>query len=217
MAATIVDYEGLKTAIETFRERAGDTVITANADDMILLCETRLNRMLRNLNRLVTVTTLTGTISIRNIALPSDYREPIQAYLTSYGNYSCLKKDSPRTLAKTTTNGPPSAWAIISSNLVLDRPCDIAHTIEFTYRAKFDLASTDTNWLLDEHPDVYLNGALMWSGLLLKDEDVAVWKGLMDEALADIRKQDAMSGGVATLSVDPALATSGRYDIYADE
>lgn len=212
----ITTYAELLTAIETFRERAGDTTISGNAADFLTLAEGKLNRKLRNLNRLITTATLTGTTSSRQLTLPSDYREARTLRLTTFGDFQRMKRENTSTLRYRADNGVPNAWAINGSKIDLNCPCDQAHTFQFIYRAEFDLASTTTNWLLDRHPDVYLNAVLVWSGILLMADDVAVYKPLLDEALAEVLAEDSSQAGRATMSVDDALLGSGGYDINTD-
>lgn len=212
----ITTFTELKTAIETFRERVGATEISGNAADFVTLGEAGLNRAFRNLNRLITVDeTITGTASSRELTLPADYRTALALRLTTYGAYGRLKRHSVSTLPYQVNNQPPEGWAPVGAKIHLDAPCDQAHTFQLIYRAKFDLAATTTNWLLDEHPDVYLNACLLWSGLLLMADDVTVYKGLMDQAIRAIKAEDEMNAR-GTMSVDPALVRSGGYNIYSD-
>jgi hypothetical protein len=47
-----------------------------------------------------------------------------------------------------------------------------------------------TNWLLDDHPDIYLYGSLAEAYAHLRDdESAATYKGLSDEALGEILRE----------------------------
>jgi hypothetical protein len=47
--------------------------------------------------------------------------------------------------------------------------------------------SNEDNWVLLEHPDVYLFGSLVHSAPYLKDDSrLATWKTTLDEALAEL-------------------------------
>jgi len=52
--------------------------------------------------------------------------------------------------------------------------------------------ASPTNWLLTEHPDLYLYGALVHTAPFLKeDERVPVWEKMFVEALAEANVEDA--------------------------
>jgi hypothetical protein len=202
----------LKTAIETFRERSGDATITGNAADFVTLAEARLNRKLPPLREMWSNTPLTGTVDSRELSLPSDYVEPEFLKITSSDRFDELKPETAKAMRYYDTSGEPTAWCINGSKINLDRPCDSAYTFSFRYRAKLQLGSAGaqltTNWLLTHHPDLYLAAVLVWSGLLIKDEDVAVWRALLDEGMDEVAYTESRSTSVATLGVDPALRSS---------
>jgi hypothetical protein len=50
--------------------------------------------------------------------------------------------------------------------------------------------SNTTNWLLDDHPDLYLFGSLARAEAYLKDDErVAFWKSAEDEALSEVIRE----------------------------
>jgi hypothetical protein len=206
---------GLKTAIQTWLARV-DSRISANADDMISLCEAKLNRDLP-LRVMWTNTTLTGTINLSTVSLPSDYLEPQSLFLTTFGVQTRLGKFMEGEYPISTTNGVPGAWAIAGSNIQLDVPCDQAHTFIFRYRQRFNLASdSDTNHLLTNHPDVYLFCALLEAESLSKDVTqkwIALWQGRAKEAMDSVAELDARSALIADLRVDPAIRTPPAFNI----
>ncbi len=65
-------------------------------------------------------------------------------------------------------------------------------------------ADTDTNWVLENHPDAYLYGSLVHSApFLVEDERIAIWQGLFSNALSRIEE--------TTGDWDTALESVGTY------
>jgi hypothetical protein len=51
-------------------------------------------------------------------------------------------------------------------------------------------ADGDTNWLLTNHPDVYLYGSLVHTAPYLKDDArIALWAGLLAQAMGEIEDE----------------------------
>jgi hypothetical protein len=207
-------YSELKTAIETWLARAGDTEISGNAADIVTLAEARLKRDLP-LRVTWTSTTLTGTPGSRSIALPSNYVEPQSLFLTTFGVQTMLKPEIAGNIEYGATGGTPSAWAIAGSNIDLDVPCDQAHTFTFHYRKSLSLSdSSPTNDLLTQHPDAYLFACLFEAAMLIQDFEAAVaWNERAKITIESVADSDARSRSVATLSVDPAIVTPGGFNI----
>ena len=208
---SISTYSELKTAVQTWLDRSD---LSANAADFIALAESRLNRVLPLRTMQVDVT-LTGTGSSRSLALPADFVEPVALFLTTFGVQTRLTPRLAGTFEYGTVNGVPSAWCINGTNIDLDVPCDQAHTFSFRYRKSFALSdSVTTNWLLTNHPDVYLFAALVEAAFFIENPDfMAGVQGRLDLALKEVIDEQGRSLGIATLATDPALATRHRYNI----
>lgn len=179
------------------------------ADNLIALAEARLNRKLKG--RLAVVEApLIGTLDSRNIALPPGYAEPLALWRTTTGCREPLKAYIPSELPYRPSAGTPWGFAVIGSNIVLDCPCDQAHTFAFLYREKFSLADDgDTNWLLANWPDAYL-AALMVEVYAFKSgpdsvQMAATWNERMNAAIDDIMQLDGGADALAPLNVDYAL------------
>lgn len=212
-----VSYATLKTAIAERRERVGDSAFEALTPDFIAYAEAHLNRLapvrLSEVN-----TTLTATPSSRTIAMPSDFLEPIGLWMTTYGDERKMALMTAGSMAVSSTNGIPSYWVVDGSNVAFDCPADSAHTFRFRYRKKlFDLATTDPNWLLTNHPDVYLYASLVEAADHEMDQAASSYYTVRrDRAVDDVRWLEARSK-VAPLRVDPALVAAPAFDITSGE
>lgn len=213
----ISSYSELQAAIVSWMARSGDGELTSEATTFIALAESRLNRDLPLRVMEVDDTSLTGTVSSREVALPSDYVEPKALFLTTYGDERWLRPfiaGSGPHLTYLSENAAPTAWAINGANIDLDSPCDQAHTFRFRYRKSFALSGSETtNWLLTNHPDVYLSACLVEGYQFMQDvEKTPLWEARYRSNVADVKRKEARSKQ-ATLVVDPGLLNSGGFDI----
>lgn len=214
----ITTYAELQTAINNWTDRSGQADFTNRLTEFITLAENRLNRVLPVRTAEVD-TTLTGTLSSRLIALPPDFREPVALFLTTFGVQEELAPIMPGQYALETFDGVPNAWMINGTNIELDTPCDQAHTFKFRYRMQlFDLATTSTNWLLTNHPDVYLFSCLTEAYAWAQEaQKAAAWAQRAQSAIEEVSWQESRSKSVAKLRVDTALQSPGSYNINADD
>lgn len=211
----ISTYSDLLTAVAKYAWREGDTEFESSAEDFVRLGESRLNRELQ-LRVMETDATLTGVPGSRDIALPPLFVEPISLHLTTFGVSTPLKPSVAGDMPLNMSNGVPTAWCINGENIQLNTPCDQAHSFTFRYRQSFSLsASSPTNWLLTNHPDVYLAAALVWGGAFMGAPEMAApWKIMLDEAIAEIGWKESRSRS-GTLSVDPALVSRTGFNIIS--
>jgi hypothetical protein len=84
-----------------------------------------------------------------------------------------------------------------------------------TYERLADFTTdASSNWLLDEHPDVYLWGVLMFGRAWLHDDDrLARIKPLYDEGLAMLRKLKVHATGIASAVGTDIPVVPQPYDI----
>jgi hypothetical protein len=110
-------------------------------------------------------------------------------------------------------NGYPRFWAIDGTNIDLDCPLQQAYPFRFRYRQRFALSdAADTNWLLTNHPDLYLAATLIWGGVFIRnDATSARWATILADALASVRNIIAQSKR-SVLTVDPALVRRPRFN-----
>lgn len=209
----ISTYSELKTAISDWMDR---TDLTGNVTDFITLAEARLNR---KIDAVETDATLTGTVDSRNVSVSAlSVIEPMAVFIadTAGGDEREVQIKAPGTFAYNDTSGEPGFVALNGTNLVFDRPLDVAYSIRFRYRGRFALSdAAPTNDLLTNHPDVYLAACIMWGGIFIRDTaSVAGFKSLLDEFMGETSSHIAQRKR-GTLSPDPALAAiTSRAAIY---
>src|SRR5207249_6114639 len=164
-------YANLQTAIANFLNRAD---LTSAIPDFITLAEAQVLRRLgeawqkgRMLPRKMVART-TVTINAEYVNLPADFLGPLAFSLDAQAvQLAYLKPDSlAREKARRGTNpisDVPVFYAIIGSQFQLLPVPDQSYTGSLTYWQKFAALSggNPSNWLLADHPDVYLYGALL--------------------------------------------------------
>lgn len=216
---SLATYSDLKTSVETWRERVGDTTIQTNAADFITLGEARLTRELP-LRIMWVNTPLSGSADNRQLTLPADFAEPKWLKRTDDSSFRELKKKSAEEMHYYSTSGIPREWCINGGFIDLNHPCSAGLTFLFRYRQRYALGPGDatTNWLLTNHPDIYLAAVLVWSGLLIEAEDTGQWNALLTDGIAKLKQLDARADADVELEVDPALLRrgGGRYDSTTD-
>lgn len=206
-------YAELQASIASWMERSDMTTVIV---DCVTLAEARLNR---ELGVVETDAALTGVVASRELDISAlSLVEPIELWVAASGSEDEreLQSQSPSTMAYVDTSGPPQQWVMASTSaLKLDRPCDQAYDFRFHYRQRFALSdSATTNWLLTNHPDIYLAACLMWgAGYQESFANGGVWKSILDEELPRVAHTLA-KGRKGTLRVDPGLTRIGRRSSF---
>lgn len=211
----LANYTDLQASALDWMERAGQT---GQAVDWIALAEAKLNR---KLGPVETDASRTGTVDSRSISISAlTVVEPIALFIADPSGSSEreLQQQAAATMSYDDNSGRPSQWAMDSAtNLKLDRPCDQAYSFRFRFRERFALSgSVTTNWLLTNHPDVYLAATLMWGAGYNQDwPNGAVWKGILDDGLEEVGNIIAETRR-GVLRADPALAAIGNRGRFYD-
>lgn len=189
---TITNYGTLKTAIAD----------TLNRDDLasvipqfVSLAQAQFNRKIRS-HRQITRGSL--TINTQFEALPADWLETIRITMDAnpirvLTQISMDDLTRYRTAIDNTTDAPVY-FAHNGTDIELFPTPSTSYTGEITYYAKITAlsADADTNWLLTNHPDVYLYGSLVHTAPYLKDDArIALWAGLLAQAMSEIEDETA--------------------------
>lgn len=201
-------YTELQAAVKAWLQRDDmDTVIP----DMIALCEKNVSRRLRiaELEETFTTSPLTETT-----ALPADFWE-MRTLTISYSGVRYAPRfvlpqtlDALKTVTPTVT-GVPEVYTIRDQIIeVFPAPDSSAtYTMFGTYYEKLvALATTSPNWLLTNHPDIYLFGSLAASEMFSRDDQrVPLWKQAFEEAVSQLVRADDRKRFVKGVSVDLGL------------
>ena len=154
-------YAGLKATVAEWLKRSD---MTTQIPDFITLGEARIARDLR-LRRQVVTTTLSTVAGTQSVALPTDWLETENISVTSgvvYPLSVITPEQMDRKFPEATNTGVPQVYAVMGANLLLGPTPDAVYSISLDYYQRFAALSADgdTNWLLTNHPAIYLFAAL---------------------------------------------------------
>lgn len=156
----LTNYTELQAAIAS---RLHSSSYTALIVDYITLAEKSLNHVLK-LTAQELETTLTATVGSRLLTPPSLFGAPIALYLTTWLPRIGLEYKLPIEMQVYSSNGPAGQWTLDGANIATNTPADQAYTYALRYATEYNIASTSTNTLLTNYPDLYLYGALIEAG-----------------------------------------------------
>lgn len=207
---TPIDYDTLQTSVLEFITRSE---LTGNVEDWIALAEARLNR---ELPAVIEESTLTGVVDSRTIDVSSlSINEPMDLWLTDPSTSDEQRVTKSANFPYLSTSGTPEQYSYDSDDAELNfnRPCDVAYSFRFVYSERFALSdSVTTNWLLTNHPDVYLAACMAWGHIYTERLDAVQ----LIEAKLNMEMIPSVRSFIADLNrsqakVDPALVLMNRY------
>lgn len=187
----ITTYAELKTAIPNwFRDRQD---LAAQTDEFIDLAEALLNSKLR-CRQMETVASLTPTNNV--CTLPTDYVEykRVVEEASIRRKLAYITEDAADGLYPSRYSGLACHFMIVGSSLTA-LPLS-ANNIELTYYQKLPALSDSntTNWLLTEHPGLYLHACLMYAAEYVSDglnvDDIARESKWVETYLGTISEVD---------------------------
>jgi hypothetical protein len=199
-------YSDLQTSTTNFLHRAD---LASVIPDLIALAEADIYRRLK-----ISAMENSGsaTLSAETLALPTGFRELRAIYLdtnprTDLTFMPAMQMDR----LYGGVSGTPRFYCVIGNAFKFAPVPSGSHTVNYVYYAAFDpLSTTPTNWLLTNHPDIFLYGTLMQSAPYIQnDERLKVWSSLYEKALekAYIEDQKKIYSGPMEM----------RSDVYASD
>jgi len=195
-------YSELVTALDGATGYLHRVDLTSLIPDFIKICESTMNRRLKLLLQELE-TTLTATVSSRQMAVPTRFGTPIDLWQTTYLPRTKLEFLMAEHLPVGNSNAPSDYWTVDGDYIKTENPADIAYTYMMRYWGSFDLATTTTNTVLSNYPDIYIYGALSASVPYTQDFDkLPVWKGLFDAAIKEAISDTVATKGKQTLRTE---------------
>ena len=190
----ITSYTTLISAVKTYLNRSD--ISDDQVKEFISLAEASFNRVLRTRNQL---TRSTSAVSTQFVTQPTDLLELYNIQLNSdpivrLEQVSLSAMDALK--AASSTTGKPLYFAITGSDLELYPAPDTSYEIEVIYYATIDplTTSAETNFLITNHPDLYLFGSLVQAEpFLMNDERIGIWGALLGKGVEELRISDERS------------------------
>jgi hypothetical protein len=194
-------FSELKSTIEDWKHRSGLTGVTP---DFISLCEADFNRRLR-------IATMeeraSATFNEGYEDVPTDFLE-MREIKVNASPVRSLKYMTPQQMTEfypTTGSGTPEFYTLVDNTIrVSSIPED---EVEISYYVRIPALSDDepTNWMLTNHPDLYLNGTMFFAeAYVLNDKRALGWKAMYEMVLKqidDADKKARWSGGTLQMRV----------------
>lgn len=164
--------------------------LTAVMPTFVQLADSRLNRDLR-LRRQVVNTTLTTTAGAQSVTLPADWLET-ENLTVSASPPRPVQLVTPEQLdAKFpagTFTGVPAFATIVGNSMQFGPTPDAAYGVSMDYYQRFD--ATAGNWVLTNHPGVYIAAAMAELCLYTMDERFVLWDAKYQAEQAALQEAD---------------------------
>ena len=185
-------YSNLKTSIASWLHRAD---LTSQIPDFINLCEVKFNRTLRLSTMEVRST---ATLDEQYEEVPTDFLEMRSIHVTggSGGMLAYLSPQQANDNYKTTDTGIPRFYTIVDGSICFIPSPSGSFDMEMLYYKAIPALSdaATTNWMLTNHPDVYLYGSLKEAEAFIKnDPRLGIWKQQYEEAISQVMAADLRS------------------------
>lgn len=188
----IATYSDLQSSVAAWLKRSD---LTAIIPDFITLAEARIARDLR-LRKQVVSTTLSTVANTQGVSLPSDFLEAENLFLSSTSPPGALSVVTPEILDRkfpaAYVTGQPVVYTVVGDQILLGPTPDAVYPISLTYYQRWAaLSATPANWLLTNHPNVYLFAALAEaSGYLFNDERIPMWEAKYQADVRSLQQAD---------------------------
>jgi hypothetical protein len=180
-------YSELKTSLADWLHRGGLTTVVS---DFITLCEADFNRRIRIAEMEVRAS---ATFDEGYEDLPTDFLElrEVKVNTTPVKSLMYMTPQQMTEFYPTLVSGTPEYYAITGSQIRLNRTP--TEEVEIAYYIRIPALSDDepTNWMLTNHPDLYLYGSLVQAEPYIKnDKRLPMWKSMYEVALKQVEDAD---------------------------
>jgi hypothetical protein len=192
----ISTYSELQTAVQNWLDNT-NTIPVARVQEFIALGEADIRRRIRVRENLAAVSGLLVAAE-PTLSLPSDFGGIDTLSVTDNGYERPLAQLAPNVALEqyyAYGSGVPAHYVVEGGSVRLYPTPDSAYTYTLRYWQRVP-ALTDaapSNWLLTDHPDVYLFGSLIQAELFLVDDPrVPLWQAKYEAAIEQVIAQSAL-------------------------
>ena len=209
------NYSALKTSIANWLNRSDLT--SEISGDFIVLAEKDFNSKLR-IRKMITQATI--TVDAETEALPSGFLQVRDFYILNGGTKYALKFITPAQMDQikgSSMTGQPSTYTILGDNFRFSPVSDSTYTAYLNYYKEFDPLSDSntTNYILTNHPAIYLYGSLYHAANFLggiEPNQAAQWEKMYQTALERLERNDREDQyGNAPLRQRSDVTVAGRF------
>ena len=191
----LANYTELQSSLANWLNRSDLTTEIAN--DFIVLAEKDFNSKLR-IRKQIAQSTLTLTSGTETTALPSDFLQVRDFYILSGTQKYAMTYMTPPQMDQTrgtNTSGMPRVYTILGDTFRFSPIPDSNYSAVLNYYQQFNALSSSnaTNYILTNHPSIYLYGSLYHASNFLGGIDpqrVQQWQQLYTTALERLERND---------------------------
>ena len=183
----IGDWRTLVNSVRSWLNRSEEDLSDTQVTEFIALAEAKFNRVLR-VSAMEEVST--ALLNDGNNDLPSNFLSMRGFYI----GREALDAMTPTDMVATYGDcvGIPTAYTILDANprkVRLAPQPGVDTRVTLIYYSKIEGVSENNpdNWLLNDHPDIYLWGTLLCAeAYIADDERVAGWENALDKAISQL-------------------------------
>lgn len=191
--AQITDYATLKDQVVSHLMRGADADFIADVPTLVQMAESRLKRDPRVRQQSVTAL----SISSETASLPTDLKTINSLVLTGPTYFGPLVQVSMNEFeglkqSQGDAAGVPTHFALVGTAVYYHKTPDQAYAGRLVYERTISSLSDSntTNWLLVNHPDIYLYSVLVEAAPYLKDDNrLQMWEMLREQRIEDLNAQ----------------------------
>jgi len=189
-AGTIGNYSDLENKVALWLDRDD---LNDRIPDFIALMEAEANRLLRTVNQEVPDIWVTAS---ETYLLPADFRRLRKIFIDGNPDRPLVEM-SPISVPQRYSGDPgtPEAYYIEGRSISFAPPPAAQTTFRVTYFRKIPplTSAAPSNWMLEEHPDIYLWGTLEQAAIYIRDEDaIALCGQKFQTAIAELQRESRM-------------------------
>jgi hypothetical protein len=186
-------YSGLKTSIANWLNRSD---LTSEIEDFIVLAEKDFNSKLRI--RQMISSDNSFSINAEKVDLPTGFLQVRDFFIVNGGTKYSLQYITPAQMDQikgSSTSGQPSTYTIIGDKFRFAPTPASTYTGTLNFYKEFDPLSDSntTNYILSNHPAIYLYGSLYHSANFLggvEPRQVQQWQQMYATALERLERND---------------------------
>lgn len=196
------DYAWLRAKVARWIRR---TDLAADIPDFIMLAEKRISgdleaRLQHN------VATLRTTPGVATVRLPSDFNGIRSLSIPAIGKLDYMTPEALENRVSSTGIGQPRRYTVERSLLKLDPVPDAVYRMTCFYLAEIlPLANAPNglNWLLIDHPEIYLAATLAEAFAAIRDQpSMQLWEAKYRDAVQSLNNTDWSSTGTLSVRTD---------------
>lgn len=206
-------YTELKTTIANWLNRSDLT--SQISDDFIVLTEADFNAKLR-IRQMHDLATITIDDELENV--PTGFLQARDFFILSGSQKFPMTFISPPqmdSIKASSTNGVPSSYTILGSTFRFAPKPDNTYTAKLNFFKKFNAlsAANPSNYILSDHPAIYLYGSLFHAANFLGGFDpnqVQQWSQMYQTALERLElndREDSFSGSPLQIRSDVTVGS----------